>query len=113
MPAFSWFKEFPIGITVCDREAILLEMNDKAAEILEEDGGYGLIGSNILDCHPPAARAMFEEMMANQRKNIYTIEKKGIKKLIYQTPWYENGEYAGFVELSIEIPFELPHFLRG
>ncbi len=52
-------------------------------------------------------------MMKTRSKNVYTIEKNGIKKLIYQSPWYENGEYAGFVELSLEIPFELPHFVRG
>jgi hypothetical protein len=35
-----------------------------------------------------------------------------VKKLIYQTPWYAGGEYAGFVEISLEIPFEMPHFIR-
>jgi len=43
---------------------------------------------------------------------VYTIEKKGIKKLIYQAPWYENGEFSGVVELSIPIPFEMPHYIR-
>jgi hypothetical protein len=44
-----------------------------------------------------------------REKNVYTIEKNGVKKLIYQSPWYYNGEYAGFVELSLEIPFEMEH----
>jgi len=50
--------------------------------------------------------------MDNRKINIYTLEKDGIKKLIYQAPWYEGGEYAGVVELSVEIPFEMPHFVR-
>ncbi len=109
----DWIKEFPASATVCDTEGIVLEMNDRAAEIFEEDGGYALIGQNLLDCHPAAAREQLEEMMRTRSKNVYTIEKKGIKKLIYQSPWYQNGQYAGFVELSLEIPFEMPHFVRS
>jgi hypothetical protein len=52
-------------------------------------------------------------MMLEKRQNIYTIEKNGVKKLIYQTPWYQDGQYAGFIELSLEIPFEMPHFIRS
>jgi hypothetical protein len=109
----AWIKEFPAAITVCDTEGILLEMNDKAAKTYESDGGYKLIGSNMLDCHPSLARDKTERLLAARVKNVYTIEKNGVKKLIYQSPWYKDGEYAGFVEISLEIPFEMPHFIRG
>ena len=108
----AWIKEFPAAATVCDREGIILEMNDKAAKYLEKDGGYALIGKNMLDCHPDPARGKAERLLDTRQANIYTIEKNGVKKLIYQSPWYTNGEYAGFVELSMEIPFEMPHFIR-
>jgi hypothetical protein len=52
-------------------------------------------------------------MLAEGRKNVYTIEKRGVKKLIFQCPWTEEGAYRGFVELSLEIPFDMPHFVRG
>ncbi len=109
----DWIKEFPASITVCDPQGIILEMNDCAAATFESDGGYGLIGSNLLDCHPAPAREKLEALMAARVKNVYTIEKKGVKKLIYQSPWYKDGEYAGFVEMSLEIPAELPHFIRS
>lgn len=109
----NWLKEFPAAVTVCDKDGIILEMNDKAAKTFEKDGGYALIGSNVLNCHPAPARAIFEELMAGQKKNVYTIEKNGIKKMIYQSPWFKDGQYAGFVEISLEIPFEMPHFVRG
>jgi hypothetical protein len=35
-----------------------------------------------------------------------------VKKLIYQSPIFEDGEYKGIVELSLEIPFDMPHFKR-
>ena len=109
----EWIKEFPAAVTVCDEKGIILDMNDKAAKTFEKDGGRKLIGSNMLDCHPEPARTKAERLLAAREKNVYTIEKNGVKKLIYQSPWYRNGEYAGFVELSLEIPFKMPHFIRS
>ena len=109
----EWIKEFPAAVTVCDEEGILLEMNDKAAKGYEKEGGRKLIGSNMLDCHPDLARTKTERLLLSRERNVYTIEKNGVKKVIYQSPWYKNGQYAGFVELSLEVPFELPHFIRS
>ncbi len=113
MSNHEWIREFPAAITVCDEEGIILEMNDKAAKTFEKDGGYKLVGSNLLDCHPDPARTKVERLLAAKSRNAYTIEKNGVKKLIYQTPWFENGQYAGFVELSLEIPIDMPHFIRS
>jgi hypothetical protein len=45
--------------------------------------------------------------------NIYTIQKKGRKKLICQVPWFQqDGSVGGLVELSIPLPEEMPHFNR-
>jgi transcriptional regulator with PAS, ATPase and Fis domain len=112
MQNHNWMKEFPGAITVCDRQGIIVEMNDKAAKSFQDDGGYDLIGKNLLDCHPEPSRTKLKELLDSQKTNVYTIEKKGVKKLIYQAPWYKDGEYAGLVEFSIEIPFEMPHFIR-
>ena len=108
----AWIKEFPAAVTVCDTDGIIIEMNDKSAKTHEADGGYKLIGSDVLACHPEPARTKTERLLAAREKNVYTIEKNGVKKLIYQSPWYQNGEYAGFVEISLEIPFVLEHFIR-
>ena len=112
MNEHTWVKEFPGAITVCDADGIILELNDKAARTFEKDGGASLVGRNILDCHPEPARGKTERLLAAREKNVYTIEKNGIKKLIFQSPWYKDGQYSGFVEISLEIPFELPHFVR-
>ena len=76
-------------------------------------GQEDLIGKNVLDCHPEPAHSLLADMLQNPRTNVYTIEKKGGKKLIYQTPWYVEGEFMGFMELSMEIPFEMKHRVRG
>lgn len=109
---FSWVKEFPAAITVCDPDGIILEMNDKSAKTFAADGGLALIGKNALDCHPGESRGKLERLMAARQKNVYTIEKNGVKKLIYQSPWFAEGQYAGFIEFAFEIPFDMPHFTR-
>jgi hypothetical protein len=108
----SWVKEFPGAVTVCDPTGIILEMNDRAMAMFSADGGASLVGSNVLDCHPEPARSQLQEMLVTRRANVYTTEKNGRKKLLYQTPWYVDGQYAGFVELGLELPAEMPHFVR-
>jgi transcriptional regulator with PAS, ATPase and Fis domain len=97
---------------VCDPEGIILEMNDKAIETFKEQGGKKLIGTNLLDCHPEPARTKLKRLMEAKKANVYTVEKNGKKKLIYQTPWYQDEQYGGFVELILEIPEKMPHFVR-
>jgi len=113
MPQISWFDEFPGAITICDPEGVILDMNDKSAQSFAADGGRELIGTNLLDCHPEPARSKMVELLNTRQKKVYTIEKRGVHKLIYQTPWFENGLYAGFIELSLEIPPDMPHFIRA
>jgi len=113
MTSLDWIGEFPAAITICDPAGVILDMNDRAAATFQADGGRDLIGKNLLDCHPEPARTKTQRLLSTQIANVYTIEKHGVKKLIYQTPWFSGGKYAGFVELSIEIPFDLPHFVRS
>lgn len=108
----SWINEFPAAITVCDQRGIIVEMNDKSSSTFADDGGKDLIGTNLLACHPEPSRTIVQELLNSGKSNVYTIEKGGIRKLIYQSPWYENGKYAGLVELSLPIPDEMPHFVR-
>lgn len=108
----DWTKEFPASILLCDINGTVTEMNEKAASTFADDGGYGLIGKNLFECHTDESNEKIKKIMNEKKPNIYTIEKNGIKKLIYQSPWYENGEMKGLVELSLEIPFDIPHFIR-
>jgi transcriptional regulator with PAS, ATPase and Fis domain len=108
----NWAKEFPGAITVCDEAGRILAMNDRSVESFASDGGAALVGTNVLDCHPEPSRTKLEELFRTGRTNVYTIEKGGKKKLIFQAPWSREGIFAGLVELSLEIPFDMPHFVR-
>jgi len=108
----NWQNEFCGAITICDEKAKIIYMNKKSELTFLDYGGADLIGQNLLDCHNPDSKEQILSMMKNEEVNAYTIEKNGVKKLIYQAPWYENGEYKGFLELSLEIPFIMSHFVR-
>jgi len=108
----DWVKEFPGAVTVCDTDGRIVAMNDRSIEVFAADGGAKLIGTDVLDCHPEPSRSKLKKMMDDRRTNVYTIQKNEKKKLIYQAPWFKNGVYAGYVELSLEIPWDMPHFNR-
>ena len=81
---------------------------DRAIGAKVPDGPVG----SVLDCHPEPARSLLADMLENPRTNVYTVEKEGVKKLIFQTPWYDEGEYAGFMELSMVLPEVIPNRVR-
>lgn len=108
----DWMEEFPGAITVTDAEGTILYMNRKAAKSFEAEGGLALVGKNIMDCHRPESQEKIKKILESGQPNVYTIEKKGQKKLIFQTVWTEAGQVRGLVELSLEIPTVMPHFIR-
>jgi transcriptional regulator with PAS, ATPase and Fis domain len=108
----EWIEKLDGNVIVCDAEGTIIYMNETAIRNYAADGGAALIGRNLLDCHNEESRRKIREIMTTHQKNVYTIEKRGHKKIIYQTPWMDGEIFKGIVELSLEIPFEMPHFKR-
>ena len=107
----DWAKEINCAITVCDTEGIILYMNDKAKETF---ASYGeLVGKSLMGCHSDHSKDIIRKMMETGGTNCYTISKKGLRKMIYQTVWRQDGKVAGLVEFSIVLPEEMPHYDRG
>lgn len=95
------------AITVCDREGIVIYQNNRSVEVNGD-----VRGRSMLPCHSERSRQIIDRLLTQAQTNAYTIQKRDLRKLIYQTPWYENGEVAGLVEFSLEIPEEMPHYVR-
>lgn len=108
----DYFEEADVAVTICAKDGTILDMNRKSRKTFLKPGSEELIGRNVLDCHPEPARSMLADMLANERTNVYTVEKEGVKKLIFQCPWYDEGEYAGFMELSMVLPRSIPNRIR-
>ena len=109
--SFPWADGTNCAVTVCDTDGVILYMNDKARATYAKYGD--LIGSNLFDCHGERSREIIRRLLADGGSNAYTIEKQGVRKMIYQTAWRTGGEVRGLVEISMEIPAEMPHHIRG
>ena len=108
----DWVEEFPGAVTVCDLAGTVVAINGRARQTFAKWGGAALLGQSLLECHPEPARAKLLSLLASGGTNCYTIEKNGVRKLIYQAPWYSGGQRRGMIELSLEIPPQLPHYAR-
>ncbi len=108
----DWLKEINAAVTICDNDGIIVYMNEKSGQVFENDGGKNLIGTNLFGCHPEPALTKLKEMLADGITNVYTIEKNGKKKIIYQTPWVNENVIEGMVEISFNIPDKMLHFIR-
>lgn len=116
----DWAKGVSFAVTVCDREGFIIYMNDKSKATFAKHGE--LIGNNLKNCHSPRSWEIITTLLEQGESNSYTILKNGVKKIIHQTPWYEEvdggaGEpvkqLGGLVEISLVIPEEMPHYIRG
>lgn len=107
----NYFEEAPISVTICDKNANIMLMNERSVATFAKDG-KSIIGQSLFDCHPEHAANMLRQMLVNHNTNAYTIEKNGVKKLIYQMPWYNGKIFSGYIELSMVIPEEMKHFVR-
>lgn len=104
----DFFKEVNFAVTVSDNEGNVVYQNDSSCDVNGD-----VRGGNMMGCHNERSRQIIMTLLENAATNVYTISKKGRKKLIYQTPWYENGTVKGLLELSIVIPENMPHYDRG
>jgi len=112
MSSGLWVRELPAEIMVCDSGGIILEMNDHAEALFAGDGGSNLVGVNVLDCHPEPAFAKLEGMLETQSANCYFNTENGEKRVFFQSPWYLEGRYSGYIEISFMVPENIPHFIR-
>lgn len=111
MDNYNWSDSVDCAITVCNAAGVIIYMNNKAQATFAKHGN--LIGKNLLDCHNENSIRIIKKLLATGGTHTYTIEKKGVKKLIHQSAWKDaEGNVAGLVEFSIVIPNDAPNFIR-
>jgi len=108
----DWLEQVEIAFTQCDPNGTIEYMNHQSALTFAADGGLELLGNNLMTCHPDAARQKLAALLASPILNVYTIEKNGRRKMIYQAPLFKDGQFKGIVEISLPLPENIPHFIR-
>ncbi len=81
-----WADELNCAVTVCDTESVVLYQNLRSIEVNGD-----VRGRSMIPCHNERSRG----------------------KLIYHTVRRTEGTVRGLVEFSLEIPAEMPHYVRG
>lgn len=112
MEQFNWAEDIEGAVTVCDTEGTVIFMNKRSRETFNKDG-QSMVGKNLMPCHNERSQSIIRDMLENNRPHCYTITKHGQRKLIFQTPWRQDGEVGGLVEFSFVLPDEMPHYDRG
>ncbi len=108
---YEWAEKMECAVTVCDREGTIIYMNERSRRTFER--GEPLTGKSLMPCHNERSRGIIRRLLAEGGRNVYTIEKGSVRKLIFQTAWRDAaGEVGGLVELSMELPPEMPHYVR-
>lgn len=108
----DWAMRLSCAVTISDSAGNIIYMNQRSRDTFAE-GTDRLIGRSLFECHGERSAAMIRHMLATGTDNSYTIEKRGVRKMIYQTPWRDaSGAVAGLVEISMAIPAEMPHYAR-
>lgn len=105
---FTWADELDCAVTVCDTEGVVLYQNRRSQAV-----NSNVCGRSLIPCHNDRSRGIIARLLAEGGKNVYTIQKQGVRKLIYQTVWRREGVVSGLVEFSLEIPEEMPHYVRS
>jgi hypothetical protein len=108
----AWAKELGVAISVCNAKGVMVEMNGRASEAFASYGGRTLIGKDLFACHPGASKGKLARLLKSRRTNLYTVEKRGVKKVVIQAPWFRRGRFAGYVEIVAVLPKRVPHFVR-
>lgn len=112
MEQYEWAEGMACSVTVADADANIVYMNRKAREQYKKHGD--LIGRNLMDCHGERSQGIIRRLLTEGGTNAYTIEKHGVRKVIYQTAVTDAcGRVEGIVEISMVVPEEMPHYVRG
>ncbi len=96
------------AVTVCDAGCIVIYQNTRSIEVNGD-----VRGKSLIPCHSERSRRIIAQLLYEGTPNAYTIDKRGQRKLIYQTPWHRDGRICGLVEFSLEIPADMPHYVRA
>ncbi len=109
----DWAYGMNCAVTVADANCTIIYMNERSRATFAARGGTDLIGHNLMDYHNDRSRAIIRRLLDEGGTNAYTIEKEGVRKMIFQSAWRDaQGKVAGLVEFSMVIPDDMPHYIR-
>ncbi len=108
----EWAHSFPAEIIVCEPDGMILEMNQKAIDLYQKEGGAALVGKNVFDHHQEPSRTIVKRLVSQRETSIYTTENGGEKKLVCIAPWFIEAKYSGFVLMVLDLPAQIHKIIK-
>lgn len=109
----DWAMRVNCAVTVADADCRIIYMNERSRQTFAARGGADLIGHSLMEYHNERSKAIIRRLLDEGGTNAYTIEKEGLRKMIFQSAWFDGeGRVGGLVEISMVIPAEMPHYVR-
>lgn len=109
----DWAFRMNCAVTVADADCNIIYMNERSRRTFSNRGGADLIGHNLMDYHNDRSKEIIRRLLAEGGTNAYTIEKEGLKKMIFRDGVVRRRRpCGGLVELSMVIPADMPHYVR-
>ena len=72
-----WADEIDGAVTVCDAAGTVLYQNGRSLAV-----NGAVRGRSLLPCHNERSREIIRRLLDEGGRNVYTIEKRGVRKLI-------------------------------
>ena len=108
-----WLEKLPCSVMICDKNYKILYMNEMSAKDHAKDGGKKMVGTDLMDCHPLEAQAKMRKMLTSAQPNVYTMQWKKKKKLVYQCQWKRGRSVGGLFQLVFKIPEDIPNIVKS
>lgn len=100
----SLLDEDKSPVVICDLEHTVIYMNPAACERYSKQGGAGLLGKSLMNCHPPKVCEMIEKVidwfgLSKENNRIYTYRNDKENKDVYMIALRdEQGNLIGYYE---------------
>ena len=94
-------------VVLCDLSHTIVYLNPAAAAHYEKDGGYGLLGKSLLDCHNPRSCEMIQKVVdwfakSPDHNKIYTFYNRQENKDVYMVALRDDDKaLIGYYEKHV------------
>lgn len=109
---YPWADGMDCAVTVCDTGGTILYMNDKARTTFARHGD--MVGKNLFDCHGERSREIIRRLLADRgHECLYDREKRRPQNDLPDSLARGRRRGRSWAEISMEIPAEMPHYIRN
>ena len=103
----DWCDELDCAVTRCDTEGTVLYQNARSIAVNGD-----VRGRSLIPCHNERSREIIRRLIETGGRNVYTIEKRGVRKHNHKNDARVGEVVHILVEYSMGLPDAMTHYVR-